>query len=146
MRLTTVAAAVLLLAGTVASAEPVSRQVPENIPDHPLTEPNQMGMQVGIGVICNTNRQAEDYVKLRARGSDLTLAMNQVNAQAKDPKACGVAAIAYKRGKTVDTKLMNDKMVQIVEINVLAGYDGQSWARVPEMRQYAVIQSKGIPI
>ena len=28
----------------------------------------------------------------------------------------------------------------------MAGYDGQSWARVPEMTQYAVIQSKGIAI
>jgi hypothetical protein len=141
-----VAAAALLLAGTMASAEPVSRQVPGNLPNNPLTEPEQMGLQVGIGVICNTNKQAEDYVQLRARGRDLTLAMNQVNAQATDPKACGVAAVAYKRGKTMDTKLMNDKMVQIVEINVLAGYDGQTWARVPEMRQYAVIQSKGIAI
>ncbi|HEU5018029.1 MAG TPA: hypothetical protein VFT69_08655 [Pseudolabrys sp.] len=146
MKLTMVAAAALLLVGATASAEPVSRQAPGNMPDNPQTEPEQMGLQIGIGVICNTNTQAEDYVKLRARGSDITLAMNQVNAQAKDPKACGVAAIAFKRGKTVDTKVMNGKMVQIVEVNVLAGYDGQTWARVPDMRQYAVIQSKGIAI
>lgn len=146
MRMLIAAAAALLLAGTAVSAESVNRQVPENLPNNSLTEPDQMGLQVGIGVICNTNVQAEDYVKLRAHGTDLTLAVNQVNAQAKDPKACGVAAIAYKRGKTVDTQMMGGKMVEIVQINVMAGYDGQAWARVPEMTQYAVIQSKGIAI
>jgi hypothetical protein len=101
---------------------------------------------VGIGVICNTSDQAEAYVKLRNDGAEITPAVNSVNAGERDPRACGVAAVAFKRDKTMDTKNQNGKLVSIVRINVLAGFDGQKWSPVPAMVQYAVIEEKGIAI
>lgn len=147
------AAALLLVTGGVALAGQVT------LPgiDHPITAtpearpapsgvPNASDLHVGIGVICNTQQQAANYVKLRARGSEISMAMNSVNRQSKDPKACGLAAIAYKRDKTMESTGLNGKVVDIVRVDVLAGYDGHGWARVPQMTQYAIIETKGIAI
>ena len=105
---------------------------------------DQMG--VGVGVICNTTEQAENYVSLRNKGAELTLAVNSVNAKEHDPRACGVAAVAFQRDKTMATKSQNGKLVSIVRINVLAGFDGQKWASVPAMVQYAISEDEGVAI
>lgn len=105
---------------------------------------DQMG--VGVGVICNTTEQAENYVSLRNKGAELTLAVNSVNAKEHDPLACGVAAVAFQRDKTMATKSQNGKLVSIVRINVLAGFDGTKWERVPLMIQYAIIEDEGVAI
>lgn len=147
------AAAVLLLAGGAALAGEMT--LPGN--NHPVTATPDAArappgaarandLQVGVGVICNTQQQAANYVRLRARGTETSMAMNSVNQQSKDPKACGVAAIAYKRGKTMESTSLNGRVVDIVRVDVLAGYDGHGWARVRQMTQYAVVETKGIAI
>ena len=145
------AAAVTLLIGGAALADPFSNAITHDaIAHNPMTQPDQRpgttGLQVGIGVICNTPAQAESFVTLRARGTETMMAVNGVNKQVRDPKACGLAAIAYKRGKTLTSKSLNGKLMDIVRIDVLAGYDGHGWARVPEMTQYAIMQSPGVAI
>ena len=132
------AAAALLLCG--AQADQLT-----SLPARPALQA-QVQPAVGIGVICNTSRQAEQYVSLRARGQAVTPAMTAVNRRARQPRACGIAAIAYLRGQTLDTKPVNGKLVQIVRINVVAGYNGQSWNRIANTTQYAVIETKGIAI
>ena len=104
------------------------------------------GPTVGVGVICNTSEQAEQYVSLRANGQDTTPAVATVNAQVKQPRACGIAAIAYIRHETTVTKSVNGKLVDIVRINVIAGYNGQGWQQVANTVQFAVIETKGIAI
>ncbi len=101
---------------------------------------------VGVGVICNTSEQAAQYVGLRAKGQETTPAVAAVNAQAQQPRACGIAAIAYIRDETMGTKTMNGKLVEIVRINVIAGFNGQGWQHVANTVQYAVIETKGIAI
>jgi hypothetical protein len=98
---------------------------------------------VGVGLICNTSEQAEQFVKLRTAGAKPEQAMHAVNANAKDERACGVAAIAYIRDATVDTMKVNDRLVQIVRINVVAGFNGSGWQRVSDMVQYAVLEGGG---
>jgi hypothetical protein len=102
--------------------------------------PGGAGLDVGVGVICNTDAQAEHYVKLRNSGAEMTPAVNSVNQAEHDPQACGVAAVAFARDKTMATRSQNGKLVSIVRISVLAGYDGSKWARVPAMVQYAVME------
>ena len=104
------------------------------------------GPTVGVGVICNTREQAPEYVTLRAKGQDITPAVAFVNEQAKQPRACGIAAIAYIRHETMATKSVNGKLVDIVRVNVVAGYNGQGWQHVANTVQYAVIETKGIAI
>jgi len=109
--------------------------------DFSLTDTNSTAM--GIGMICNTPDQAEQFVALRAHGAAPKDAMQKVNLLAHDPHACGVAAIAFTRDKTVDAKAVANKLLQIVRINVLAGFNGNGWQRVPGMTQYAVMEGEG---
>ncbi len=69
--------------------------------------------------------------------------MRAVNAIARDQRACGVAAVAYIRDTTVDTMAMQDRLVQIVRINIVAGFNGSAWQRVSDTVQYAVLEGDG---
>jgi hypothetical protein len=54
-----------------------------------------------------------------------------------------VAAIAFVRDKTLDTKTVKNKLVQVVRINVIAGFNGSDWQRVSNMVQFAVVEGEG---
>jgi hypothetical protein len=98
---------------------------------------------VGVGMICNTPEQAEQFLALRAKGTAAKDAVAAVNAKAADPRACGLAAIAFVPEKTVDAKPVANKLLQVVRINVVAGFNGDGWQRVPSMTQYAVMEGEG---
>ena len=98
---------------------------------------------VGVGVICNTSEEARQFVNLRSYGAAPDQAVQAVNANAIDERACGVAAIAYVHDGTVDTMKLENQLVQIVRINVVAGFNGSAWQRVSGMVQYAVLEGGG---
>jgi hypothetical protein len=98
---------------------------------------------VGVGLICNTPEQAARFVTLRSQGTEPEKAMATVNAEAKQPLACGVAAVAFVPDQTTGTKTLDGKLVRIVRINVVAGFNGHDWQPVANMVQYAVIEAKG---
>ena len=101
------------------------------------------GPVVGVGVICNTNDQAEQFISLRQGGQDIVPAMAKVNEQAQNPRACGLAAVAFVPDKTMATKTMGGRLVRIVRVNVVAGYNGTSWQHVAATVQYAIVETKG---
>ena len=133
----TVTAAAALIAG-VAFAD-----TPPKAPDQPN---GNADAKVGIGVICDTSEQAEQYVTLRQQGQDISPAVATVNQTAQQPRACGVAAIAFVPDKTMDTKSVGGKLMTIERINVVAGYDGSGWHKVDGALQYAIIESEGLAI
>jgi hypothetical protein len=98
---------------------------------------------VGVGVICNTDAQAKQFVALRASGQEIDRAVTAVNTAAEEPRACGVAAVAFVRDETVQTATLGGKLVQIVRINVVAGFDGSGWQRVAGTVQYAIMEGAG---
>ena len=99
---------------------------------------------VGVGILCNTPQQAERFVNLRGKGAAPEKAMKVVNAAARDGHACGIAAVAYVRNQTVGTVKLRDRLVQIVRINVVAGFTGSGWERATaDMTQYAVLEGAG---
>src|SRR5215475_604017 len=99
---------------------------------------------VGVGVLCNTPQQAEQFVSLRGKGTAPEKAMQAVNTAARDGHACGIAAVAYIRNQTVGTVKLKDRLVQIVRINVVAGFTGSGWERATaDMTQYAVLEGDG---
>lgn len=128
----TAAAAVLLIAGAARADELTS-----------LPGQANRGPVVGVGVICNTSAQAEQFVSLRQQGQDITPAVAKVNEQAQDPRACGLAAVAFVPDKTMATKPMGGKLVKIVRINVVAGYNGTGWHHVAATVQYAIMPAQG---
>ena len=63
---------------------------------------------------------------------------------ARDVSASGLAAVAYLRDLTVKTRPMGNSLVQIVRINVVAGFNGTGWHRASAMTvQYAVVEAQG---
>lgn len=127
----TAVAAVLMIAGAARA-------------DDAIGLPGQVdGPVVGVGVICNTNDQAEQFIGLRQGGQDIVPAMATVNRQANNPRACGLAAVAFVPDKTMATKTMGGRLVRIVRVNVVAGYNGSSWQHVAATVQYAIVEAKG---
>jgi hypothetical protein len=135
MRLSLAAAAVFLVCGFAQADEPT------NNPDT-----NNSGAAIGIGIICNTPEQAERYISLVGAGQKAGLAMNIVNTETNNSRACGIAAVAFTRGATLDTKTVHGKPMQVVRINILAGFNGVSWQRSTGVVQYAVMEPSGIDI
>jgi hypothetical protein len=124
------AAAVVVVCGAVRAAEGPA--------------PESGDAAVGVGILCNTPQQAEQFVSLRRKGAAPEKAMQVVNADARDGHACGVAAVAYIRNQTVGTVKLKDRLVQIVRINVVAGFTGSGWERATaDMIQYAVLEGAG---
>jgi hypothetical protein len=130
MRILSVATAAMLVCGGALAAE---GPAPEN-----------GDTAVGVGILCNTPQQAEQFVNLRGKGAAPEKAMQVVNAAARDGHACGIAAVAYIRNQTVGTVKLKDRLVQIVRINVVAGVTGSGWERaIADMTQYAVLEAAG---
>ena len=72
-------------------------------------------------MVCNTPEQAQRYLDLRAGGVSADDAMKRINDDAHDARACGVAAIAFKRDKMLRAHAVENKLFEVVQINVLAG-------------------------
>ncbi len=129
------AAAIALIcgAGGISRADngPPDGTMPSNAPS------------VGVGMICNTPEQARQYLDLRAAGAVSEDAMQRVNETADNPRACGVAAIAFVPDKMLHCHFVEDKLMEVVRINVLAGFDGNAWQHLPSLVQYAVMEGKG---
>jgi hypothetical protein len=113
---------------------------PGNVNAQLMEEDN---VAIGVGIICNTPEQMERLIGLRNDGEEMNRAVVAVNDEAKDPRACGVAVVAFMSDKMVDMKNVQGKLVQIVRISVVAAFDGRRWARVPTMTQYALIEPQG---
>jgi hypothetical protein len=127
----TAAAAVLMIAGAARADDVIGLPGQGN------------GPVVGVGVICNINEQAEHFISLRQGGQDIVPAMAKVNEQANNARACGLAAVAFVPDKTMDTKTMGGRLVRIMRVNVVAGYNGSRWQNVAATVQYAIVEAKG---
>jgi hypothetical protein len=137
MRLSWAATAALVALGSTIAG---------NVSADPRDPTDESDVTIGVGIICNTPEQMERLVGMRNDGKEIDAAIVAVNHEAKDPRACGVAAVAFMSDKMVDMKNVQGKLVQIVRISVVAAFDGEQWARVPVMTQYALIEPDGFTI
>lgn len=127
----------LTMALTIGSA--VKAQTPGQIP-------GEGGPKIGAGMICDSETQAARFVELRAAGRKAEDAMAAVNKESHNPNACGLATIAFVQDAMLTSKPVDNKLVQVVRINIVAGYTGQGWQSVSNFVQYAVIEAEGISI
>jgi len=104
------------------------------------------GAKVGVGMICDSQAQAARFLELRATGKSADQAMAAVNQESKNPKACGLAAIAFTQDGTVDSKSVDNQLVQVVRIRILAGYTGATWQPMKDFVQYAILEAEGIEV
>jgi hypothetical protein len=98
---------------------------------------------VGTGVICDSRDQAAQVVRLLRQGHDVAPALARVNEEARAPRACGVAAIAFVPGETVATETFAGRLLRIVRVTVVAGYNENGWHDVGRTVQYAIVDGSG---
>src|SRR5258706_8612144 len=81
---------------------------------------DENNVTIGVGIICNTPEQMQRLIGLRIKGAEMDRAVLAVNNEARDPRACGIAAVAFMSDKMIDMKNVQGKLVQIVRISVVA--------------------------
>jgi hypothetical protein len=125
MRIFWAAAAAILVCGAARAEGPM---------------PSPVNGDAAVGVICNTSEEARQFVDLRSHG----VAPDQCKPSTPTPwTSVSPAAIAYVHDGTVDTMKLENQLVQIVRINVVAGFNGSAWQRVSGTVQYAVREGGG---
>jgi hypothetical protein len=97
----------VVLLGTAFVAGPAVAQQDIDQPD---------GLQLGSGIVCDTQAQMERFVSLIDEGADK--AANAVNTEVEDPNACGYATMAFVRGAGMRTMLTKGGTYRIVELLV----------------------------
>jgi hypothetical protein len=102
----------------------------------------QQSLEIGIGLICNSEAQVERYLALHVKDESPEAAINTVNAEVKDPNACALAAIAFVRGEESKSVPAPGGQMKITQVMILATQTPAGWQRVPPIVQYTAIFEK----
>lgn len=108
-------------------------------------EQPQQEAEIGNGVMCDTPQQVERFASLFH--GDTNGALKMVNGEAaRTPKvdaaqACGIVQAVYVRGNGVRTTRTHDGFAEIVEVNVIAVFDG-GWKPIRPITQYTLVRPK----
>lgn len=102
-------------------------------------------IQVGTGVICDTQDEASAFVRIMSE-HDAGAALQEINGKSQAPMACGMATVAFRTGKSLGEIHTHKGAFNIYEIEVLAGAVDGSWHVVPNRKQYTAVAVKGLDI
>jgi hypothetical protein len=102
-------------------------------------------IQVGTGVICDTQDEATDFVRIMSE-HDAGAALQQINGKAQSPMACGMATVAFRTGKSLGEIHTSKGSFNIYQIEVVAGAVDGSWHVVPSRTQFTAMAVKGLDI
>jgi len=131
-RLVSTAVALLCLTGSALAEEPKAKT-----DEGPKTE-------VAIGLICDTAQQVERYVRLYKDGASAEAAMEAVNKEEKNPKACAIVAAAFVVGEAIQTVSISGGAVQVVAITIVAAHTGRGgWKTITPTVQYTAMFLEG---
>jgi hypothetical protein len=107
-------------------------------------DPSQI--QIGTGVICDTQNEVTDFVKLMS-ANDAQRAMQDVNRAAANPAACGMATIAFAPAQDIGEVHTNKGAFKIMKIEVVAGTANGGWHMIaPKRTQYTAVAVQGLDI
>jgi len=109
----------------------------------PLKAQEPKGMDVGQGIICNTRAQVERFVSLRGDGKETAAALQTVNFESHEARACNLAFVMFTEDKPIAERAINGRMVSILQITVHAFGNGTAWQKVPALVQYTVATEAG---
>ncbi len=100
-------------------------------------------VQLGVGIICDTARQVERYLATIHNGTASPQdALQAVNAEARSPNACGIAAIAFIPDEQIGTVNTSSGAVRVMRIRVIAAATEAGWHQVPVKVQYTALVEK----
>jgi hypothetical protein len=95
-------------------------------------------IEIGTPVVCNTQKQIEEFVAFNQ--ADPQTAIRDVNAEEEDPTACGVANLAFFRGRNTVTIRTKDATFQIVDILVIGAVTDDGLRSVAPSVQFALFK------
>jgi hypothetical protein len=119
---------------------PVAANADEQSRSH--ADQQRQSLEVGIGLICNSEAQVERYLALHVKDESPVEAIKVVNAEAQDPNACALAAIAFIRGEQGKSLPTPGGQMKITQVMILATQTPAGWQRVPPIVQYTAIFEK----
>ena len=99
------------------------------------------GVQVGVGVICDSSEQVERYLTAK-KVTSVELAIDVVNRDANDQQACGMAMIAFMPGDRTGDVNMTDGTMHVTRITIVAVATDNGWFRIPNTVQYTAFFEK----
>ena len=102
-------------------------------------------IQVGTGVICDTQDEAKSFVRIMSE-HDAGAALTAINGKSVQPMACGMATVAFRANKSIGEIRTAKGAFNIVEIEIVAGSVNGSWHMVPNRTQYTAVAVKGLDI
>jgi hypothetical protein len=95
--------------------------------------------EVGSGIVCDSAQQIERYVALKAAGAQPAQAIQLVNAEAKNPHACGLVVAAFIPGAQVGNLEVTGGTLRVMEITIVAAANRAGWNSVPATTQYTAV-------
>jgi len=94
---------------------------------------------VAVGLICDTAQQVGRYVNLYTEGASAETAMQVVNKEENNPRACRMTAAVFIVGEAVETISLSGGDVQIVEITMVAAQTKTGWRPMAPTVQYTAV-------
>jgi hypothetical protein len=108
------------------------------LPGGPASAEDRQGIQVGTGMICDTRQQVERLLTLLDLGPQE--AVGKVNAEEKNPNACGLATMAYTESAELSTARNRDGAFRIVQIVVIGVGTPQGFRPVAPTAFYSLVK------
>ena len=102
----------------------------------------QKRIEVGIGLICNSEALVQRYISLQSSDQSAESAIRLVNAEASDPNACSMAAVAFTRTKEGAAVPAPGGQMKILQIKIIAAQTPFGWQPVTGLVQYTAIFEK----
>jgi hypothetical protein len=99
----------------------------------------EVQVQLGIGIICDSAEQVERYLSLYTGNGSAPQSLHIVNAESKNPVACGVAAIAFVPDETVRTLTLSNHAVRVMRIRVIGTETENGWRQINELIQFTAM-------
>jgi hypothetical protein len=103
-------------------------------------------VKYGFGIICDSAPQVERYLRLSNGDASLQDAVHIVNTESKNPKACGLAAIAFVADEQIGTVNIPNGVAHVMRIKVVGTATNKGWEPVPVTIQYTALMEKSVDI
>lgn len=114
--------------------------------DTPAKPLDESAAQAAVGVFCDTSEELEQYIKLHMAGADPSAALEKVNAESHNPKACGVLASAFVENREVSHVSLSEGILRLVQITVIATRSAIGWQRITPTVQYTALFVKAFAV
>lgn len=108
-----------------------------------IAQDREPALEVGVGLICNSESQVERYLALHIADRSPDAAVKLVNEEVKDPNACTLASIAFLRGSQGKQVSAPGGVMKITEVTIVATQTTEgNWEPIVPIVQFTAIYEK----